>query len=456
MITYETFRQSCLDLTILGLQDGASVSNSGLVPKNSRVLAWLLNSSVHFCQLPGQGETVFAVNPNGYSEEQVLPVAEDITSFIGLLISCKDATLIARAYQWSNVRFQEQIEAVSLGMKAQSVLRALENIYHPPIIQDPAALMLRLRQAFLSSCQDTKWRAGFDVDFSQPCPKEKEGKELTLNRSHSNENGTWNVPSVFLCEEGIVVDTFLEVSADKLEYFCKDWKNRDEVSLSLGDKLQRYLDDPLTASVTGILAVNDKPLRCKSSFGAIWNPLEDNTPEVRRLLNRYRLDPNNGYLFKRYCFSRKGKHPQIRTMHLTLEAMPVMVPDESFTVHKDGQRFRFTHPVTGLEHIFTAVSLTHEALNPNFLTNHPCFYSRLTYTLEPSISPENFRVVDRNPGDHWEGYQDEPAAVIYADRKPDPGRYALSSLHYEPQDQVHWQILFRRKPQKDLELKLLP
>ena len=136
--------------------------------------------------------------------------------------------------------------------------------------------------------------------------------------------------------------------------------------------------------------------------------------------------------------------------------MPVMVPDETFTVQKSGMRFCFTHPGTGLEHSLTVLSLSNEALNPNFLTNHPCFYTRLSYALEPSISPENFRVVDRDPSDPWEGYQDDPAAVIYADRKPDPGRYALSSLHYEPQESVRWQMIFRRKLHKDLQLKLLP
>ena len=143
-------------------------------------------------------------------------------------------------------------------------------------------------------------------------------------------------------------------------------------------------------------------------------------------------------------------------MELTLEATQVMVPEESFTVQKAGTRFRFTHPGSGLEHSFTALCVSQEALNPNFLTNHPCYYTKLTYALEPSISPENFRIVDQEPGDPWEGYQDEPAAVIFRDRKPDPGRYALSSLHYEPRDQVRWQMIFRRKLHKDIQLKLLP
>ena len=456
MITYEAFRQSSLDLSILGLQDGAPVSQNISTPKNARVLAWLIDSPIHFCQVPEQGETVFVVDPNGFPGEQFLPVAEDILTFIGLLISCKDAALIAGAYQWSSFRFQERIAAVSLGMKAESVLRALNNIYHPPVIHNPAALMRQLRLEFADSAEKTECVVGFGMDFSQSCHEEKNVTEWNINRNIPTEKGTWYVPSVYKCEEGIVVDTIWEVSADQLENFHKNWGYRSEESLSLGDKLQRKLDDPLNASVTGILTVNDKPLRCKNSFSATWHPFQDNSPQVRHLINYHRLDPDRGYRFIRYNFLRKGKYPQIRTMQLTLEAMPIMVPGESFTVHKNVQRFRFTHPATGLEHIFTAVSVTDEALNPNFLSNHPCFYNRLIYTLEPSISQENFRVVDRTPSDFWEDYQDEPAAVIYADKKADPGRYALSSLHYEPQGQVRWQMIFRRKLHSDLELKLLP
>jgi hypothetical protein len=452
MITYETFRQSCLDLSVLGLQDQPQKKYT--VPADTKVLAWLNDFAVYFCQKDAQGETVFAADPQGAVGEQLMPVAEDIAGFIGLLISCKDAALIAGAHQWSSFRFREQAAAIVPGMKASSVLRALQNIYHPPVISDPAGYMLGLRKERMSTTEAAPWSVGFDADFAQPCVKG--GKEVPVNRSLDAEGGTWNVPSFYLCEEGIVVDTYLEVSADSLAAFQKEWSDRSESSLSIGDRLQRYLDDPLTASVTGILTVNDKPLRCKNSFTAIWDPLGDNDAPVRQFLNHYKLDPDCGYLLRRYCFLRKGKHPQIRSMQLTLEGVPVMVPEESFTAQEAGMRFRFNHPSTGLEHIFTVLSVNKEALNPNFLTNHPCFYTRLTYTLEPSISPENFRIVDQKPSDFWEDYQDDPAAVIYADKKPDPGRYALSSLHYEPQDLVRWRMIFRRKIYKDLQLQLLP
>lgn len=456
MTIYEKFRSSSLDLSVLGLHDGSSVSESKLTPNHTRVLAWLNASAVHFCQFPEHGDIVFAVDPNALPEEQILPVAENIPHFIGLLIRCKDAALIAGAYQWSSFRFQELVDAVTPGMKARSVIRALENIYHPPMIQDPGAVLSRLRMEFAGSFGTANWGVGFGTDFSHNCPKGRCGKELVLNRSLSHSQGTWHVPSIFLCEDGVVVDTFLEVSPDQLLDFRNNWDGRREESLSLIDKLQRQLDHPLSAAVSGILFVNDKPIQCKCSFTAVWNPMCDNAASVRGILNHYRLDPDQGYLFIRYCFLRKGKQPQIRTLQLTLEATPIMIPGETFTVQKAGMRLRFTHPGTGLEHSFTALALNDEALNPNFLTNHPCHFTRLTYALEPSISPDNFQIADTDPGDWWEGHQDDPATVIYAGKKPDPGRYALSSLRYEACDQIRWQMIFRRKPHQDLQLKLLP
>lgn len=453
---YDQFVNSSLDLTALRLDDVTSINKDSVAPAHARVLAWLADSDVCFCQFPEQNRTVYAADPSALPGEQLLPVAKDILEFIGLLVCCKDATLIARSYQWSSIHLRKLLEATVPGMKARSVVRALENTYHPPVIDDPGAMMAELRKEFWDTARGIDWKVGFETDFSTACSKGKAGKELPLNKTVTRQEGTWHIPSIYLCEDGIVADTVLEVSARKLEEFRNNWSNRSEESLSQADKLQRQLDNPLTAAVTGILTVNDKPLRCKNSFTAIWDPLGDNDAPVRQFLNHYKLDPDCGYLLRRYCFLRKGKHPQIRSMQLTLEGVPVMVPEESFTAQEAGMRFRFNHPSTGLEHIFTVLSVNKEALNPNFLTNHPCFYTRLTYSLEPSISPENFRIVDQKPSDFWEGYQDDPASVIYADRKPDPGRYALSSLHYEPQDQVCWQMIFRRKICKDLNLQLLP
>lgn len=454
MTIYDQFRNSCLDLSALGLDYGPSVSGSSATPPDANILAWLTDSPIHFCQVPALDGAVIAVNPDAFPGEQLLPVANDIPDFIGLLVQCKDAALIAGAHQWSSFRFKELMEAVKPGMKTRSVLRALVNIYKPPVINDPATMMMELRKTFQQAT--AHWTVGFDSGFASAPPKEQGGKELTVNRNLEQPEGTWYVPSVYLCREGIVVDTALEVSMSQLSDFRDHWDSRSEETLSLADKLQRQLDDPLRAAVVGTLMVNDKPLHFKKSFTAIWNPLTDNSPQVRGILNHYGLNQDKGYLFIRYCFPRKGKYPQIRSLELVLEAEPVPVPDATFTVRKAGEKFRFTNPGTGLEHTFTVLSITNEALNPNFLTNHPCCYTRLNYSLEPSINPGNFRVVDRDVGDRWDDYQDDPVAVIFADRKPDPGRYALSSLRHEPRNDIRWQMVFHRKRHKDMQLKLLP
>jgi hypothetical protein len=133
-----------------------------------------------------------------------------------------------------------------------------------------------------------------------------------------------------------------------------------------------------------------------------------------------------------------------------------MVPDQIFTVTEDGMQFTFKHPATGLEHCFTALSLVPEALNPNFLTNHPCFYNRLNYALEPSISPENFTVVDCDPGDPVDGGISAQRTVNFPVKTPVVGHWAVSSLRYTPADQITWRTIFRQRTREDQCVSLLP
>lgn len=213
---YQRFKNSSLDLSALGLHDGSAVSSSAA--GNSKVLCWLIDSPVYFCLVSEQEYTVYAVDPTALPEERVLPVAKDVLEFIGLLVRCKDASLIAKAYQWSSFRFRELLDGTNPGVKARSVIRALENTYQPPGIDDPVALLMQLQKEFRDNreAREADWRVGYGTDFFRTCPKGKAGKELALNKALAHKHGTWHVPAIYLCENGIVADTLLEVQAEYL------------------------------------------------------------------------------------------------------------------------------------------------------------------------------------------------------------------------------------------------
>ena len=142
-------------------------------------------------------------------------------------------------------------------------------------------------------------------------------------------------------------------------------------------------------------------------------------------------------------------------MQLTLVAAPVSVPGERFIAPEPGEHITFTHPDTGRKHTLTVVSQTREALDPNFLSNHPCCYTKLVYELEPDIDNPWFQIADCDPGDPWEGSPDGPSAVFFAGEKKQ-NNTALSSLRYTPAAQISWRMIFRQKLQPDVKVRLLP
>lgn len=468
MTRYQTFRNSSLDTTDVGLVPGPATSDSVFTPAGAQVLAW--NGTGHFCLVEGFGEMVFAVIPDAPPGDCVHPVANDLADFLGLVIATRDAGLIAKCYGWSRAYFAEQVAAIRPTMKMRSVLRALENTYHPTAISDPYGYIrsvsrdfdysrLPLHPDYFEWCPirpgALRWNVGFRCDFCDYCAPAKAGQELPLGRQFQWAQEQWQIPAVYLCESGIVVDSLLEVSPEEIDEFTAKWENLDR-RLSIEEEMTRDLENPLNVPATGHLMVNGKPAPLRQQYFAVWNPRKDNAWQARQTLEHYKLDRDKGYLFRRECFLRRGKNPPIRTMELTLEAEPVSAPGQRFIAPEPGTGLEFTHPVTGSTRTLIVRSLTREALDPNFLSNSPCCYTRLAFDVEPPLDKELFQVVDCDPGDPIVRSPNAPAADFLTEKIPPVGHCAISSLRYAPAAQITWRMVFRQKEREDVAIPLLP
>lgn len=467
MTLYQKFRNSSLDTTDVGLVPGPDTSESVYTPSGARILAW--NGSIHFCQVEGFGDMVFVVDPSAPPGDCVYPVANNLPDFFGLVVAARSAELIAHCYRWSRSYFQEKTAAIRPSMKTRSVLRALENTYHPTKISDPYGYILTVQQAFdfnrLPLHPDyfewcpirpgvPKWNVGFGTDFCDYCDPAKAGQELAIRRDFHWNGENWQICAVYLCENGIVVDSRLEVSGEQVDRFMDKWGNPGR--LSIEEEMTRDLEDPLNVPAAGALCVNGKPAPLRQQFLACWNPRKANPWQTRRALEHYSLDREKGYLLRRECFLRKGKNPPIRTMELTLAAEAVSLPGQRFTAPSVGKSLEFDHPVTGQTHTLSVTAQTREALDPNFLSNHPCCYTRLSFSLEPQIGKEWFRVVDCDPGDPYPDQQNVPSPVFLTEKTPSAGHIAVSSLRYAPAEQITWRMIFRQKLRPDVTISLLP
>lgn len=471
MNLYQKFRNSSLDISLLGLFTGPDTSSSVYTPTGAKIVAWVQENGAHFCQIQGFGGTVFAIDPNATPGDCIHPVAADMQDFLSLLCVCRDANIILNAYRWSSRRFQEKIESVSKDYKRGTILRALANTYNTHSVEDPYSYITQMQQKFdynsLPLHPDyyewcpirpgtPRWNVGFGTGFADYCEREKAGQELTVNRQFFWANESWCIPSIYLCDNGIVVDTYMEVSAETVDEFMNKWGSRPTEELTIEEQMLREKDDPLAVEVHGMLDVNDRNIPRRQTISLVWNPRADNPWQARRTLEHYGLDREKGYLLRRELFLRRGNNPPIRTMQLHLTCEPVSIPGERFYAPKPGESIDITHPLTAATHRLTVTSQTREALDPNFLSNHPCCYTRLGFNLDPQIGKEFFTIMDCDPGDPVDGGISAQRTANFPVKTPVAGHWAVSSLRYTPADLITWRTVFRLKTRDDVTLSILP
>lgn len=142
---YQKFRNSCLDTSAVGLTVSSEFSYYSATPENARVIAWAEIFGIHFCCKEGS-ETIYVVEPDAPKGKAVRPVAANFPEFLGLVVACSHASCLWQAHELSRKQFDELIQKNKPSMKQRSVLRAIGNIYHPPVIADPYGYMKNLRK----------------------------------------------------------------------------------------------------------------------------------------------------------------------------------------------------------------------------------------------------------------------------------------------------------------------
>ena len=110
------------------------------------------------------------------------------------------------------------------------------------------------------------------------------------------------------------------------------------------------------------------------------------------------------------------------------------------------------NPVTGENHTMTILSQTRESLNHNYMSNDPCCYTRLNFTVDPPINRELLSVVDC---DEAEGAVNLNA-LRSSGKLSGAGHNGVSSLRYTPAEQITWRMIFKLKTRPDMSIPLLP
>lgn len=444
MNPFITFQNSCLDTACIGL-DPQKPSALDFLPADAVFIGWNPSQELCFCFLPDCGETVFAATAEG-----TVPVSQDFSSFLGLIIACKGTGILPKAVTCSRTFWDEHIEMAVLSAKERSVLRALQNSYHPDTPEDPwlsIRLLQQTRKA--ASVPEDAQTATWAVTYTG---SGRSGRLIPIDKHMEN----WYFPAAYSCSEGIVLDCCIGLDAAALRTFqasekaavLPDW----EQQLSIQNA------DPFSIRFVPYIRIDGKLVKTVIAQTLRWIPWEENSRDVLQWLEHYDLDPEIPWHFVRINAVHRGKKREIKGLQLVLDGKFTTLAGLKMTDPAPGSTYAFSHPGLGTHHTLTVMSSTQEELDPNFLYDVPRHYRLLRYTVAPAIDPIWLNIRDRqenDPSGTFSGDAPSPSAILPARAPGSPVRTAVSAFHYQAADSVTWQLLLRSKLQQDATWTLI-
>ncbi len=446
-------------------------------PAGAEIFGYAGVDGIHYCTVPGQGETIYAVSPMNGPGEAVHPIARNGADLLRLLLACGDAAALEQAWQWDRAQFDDFVAGIPLDGDTGKALDALRRLGVTPM-EDPWAYLQSLApypeepEPEEAPAALPPWQVRFEGNLWGG--RGRPGREIPVGRTFCWDGGTYLVPALYRCGKGLVVDLLRRAEAADVAAYLERWQPRAETAAE-EEQARMEAENPLWLDVNAAATVNGRTLRCRHSSGTAWIPGRDdeNGPVERAFVEHYRLDPACGWAIRRLCFPwETARGPRaLRTVTLTLEAERLQLPGPRFSGARPGMAVPMTHPATGAAYTLTVRDCRPETVSmasPGW----PGHCMTLAYSLWPALPPEEFAVRDTVPSDPVRrtddvpdgaasigiiGGADGPVAVLLAGPAGADGvRTACSSLHDAPPADVTWQTWFRVKPREDCTVPLLP
>lgn len=335
--------------------------------------------------------------------------------------------------------------------------------------------------------ENEDWRVCFEGDFCHS--RGRAGTEVRLDQHFVWNRQSIQIPSVYLCGKGLVLDALTRVDAEELRVFYEKWSlspENDGSALSGEEWAQCAAENPLSSIFSLRLCVNGKLLPSGGSSSIVWNsvfPQEDDA--MCAAMRHYGLDSACGWVLRRFRFAWVTKRrPPLRTLDATFVAHEERINGPQFTI-RAGESLSFTHPVSGEKHTLHAESLTQQtleipreaALSGTLEMPNHCW--ELIYTVTPELPAHSASLRDVRPPDAPRlcaeraqtgsgafvdvpgaasigiiGGSDGPTAIFLSKEKESGHALACSSLSFVPRESPTWQFRFRHRPCADLTLRL--
>ena len=425
MTQYQKLRDSSLDTADLGFLID-NITSSVLGTDNTGKIRFLTHEN-----------RIFAA-----WENHSIPVAENFSDFLGLILACGHTDLLCKIPGWTRLRFQRELSRASRSRKQQMICNALKNCFHPSQISDPYSYVRNLQNKSESKPQ-------------QPTTAVQIG------------NRHWQARNLQILEQDATVDVCIRIPGAQMVAFYDRWEG---ICPDDEQQQEKAATDPLALQTILRATAGGNSIGIEILEQLHWDPLADNPAAAQEALERLQLDGEDGWIMLHLLLQTgKRKKKPIRSLVLELVSETVTIPGPHIIAPNENDLISMTHPVTGKTLQLTVHTSTAEALDPNFLTNPPCHYIRLCYSVDPPISQDIFGVFDPTANDRLQvpvgctdpypdpELENAPTSSLAEpdDTLPSHIRTTFSARHYHPQKAITWHTAFNCKRYPDGVLPII-
>ena len=508
MNRYEAYKNQQFDLLAFGIERRADLCSYFCTPVGAEIIGWTGVDGIHYCLIPGLGEMVFAISPMNDPGKYVHPVAKSFDDFLRLLLACHGNAAIEQCWQWSKEQFENFLTAEQLCGATNEAARLLSQQTGLTPLKQPYAYICQLQKTFndrlipygeeyynllaeetIVESDDqiaheqavSQWAVYFEGNFWTKEHTDMPCQEVAIEKHFHWAGREWYIPSLYICEQGLVVDMLMRVDVASMQRFLEKWHvtTKNEHSFTPEQRRQMAAENPLAFHFRLMLHDNGEELSPQHSCATTYMPslteTEDELPT--QIISHYHLSPLDGWAIYRSTYAWTAtQQRQITNLAITVTHQPNFLPGATFVVKAANETHTFINPVTNIQHTLSVQefkSLHHP--HGQFAT-FPSHYILMTFSLEPDLPQSQFAITDslesdippnqpgKGNGLNYSyassigiiGGADGPTAILCGAPNEANGLHATcSSLRFAPITMVKWQTSFRAKQKKAITVTLI-
>lgn len=121
-----------------------------------------------------------------------------------------------------------------------------------------------------------RWKVCFETNYWGTQKGTDPGEELCLDREFEWNGHRWQIPALYRCRQGLVVDFAMEVPQEELRAFMKKWGIAEDGectrTLTRAEERQMEQENPLDGGFCAELVLNGMRLRPSNGCGVGYLP----------------------------------------------------------------------------------------------------------------------------------------------------------------------------------------